>query len=354
MLTIRRPKLSAPEDLNRELPANRRKFVVSDLPAGFGYTIGNSLRRTLLSAIPGAAICRVQIHGVQHEFSTIPGVREDVVQILLNLKEVVLRCDSAEPVDIRIEKRGPGVVTAGDFKCPADVEVVNPDHYIATLAKSGIVEMVATVQRGYGYATADQNKLPDAPIGIIPVDSIYSPVRRVAYKVEQSLEQDRLLLDVETNGAIDPAEAVSSAAKTLVNLLEVVAEAVEAPALEIGEAVLDKPTSPDLERPIEALDLSERPRNCLKRAQIHTIADLVSKTEQELLSIQNFGHKSLEEVKEKLDELGLSLASATPRRSAPDGGTESADDTEGVLETAGSAVPSAQGGSGENSEVRGE
>jgi DNA-directed RNA polymerase subunit alpha len=203
------------------------------------------------------------------------------------------------------------------------VEIVNKDHVIAHLSRQGLLEMVATVQRGYGYATADQNKLAEGPIGVIPIDSMYSPVRRVAYKVDQSMEQDSVILDVETNGAIDPAEAVSSAARTLINLLEVVAEAVEAPALEIGEAVIEKPISPDLERPIEALDLSERPRNCLKRAQIHTIAELVSKTEQELLAIQNFGQKSLDEVKQKLDELGLSLASAVPKaQQAADDGEE--------------------------------
>ncbi len=311
MLTIRRPRLTVPEELNRDLPPNRRKFQIDDLPSGFGYTIGNSLRRTLLSSVPGAAITRVQIHGVSHEFSTISGVREDVIALLLNIKEVVLRSFSDEPVEIRLEKRGPATVVAGDFQCPPEVEIVNKDHVIAHVSKSGRLEMAATVQRGFGFVTAEKNKVEGMPIGVIPVDSLYSPVRRVAYKVDQSMERDSLVIDVETNGAIAPAEAVSSAARTLVNLLDVVAEAVEAPALEIGEAVSEKPTSPDLERPIEALDLSERPRNCLKRAQIFTIADLVSKTEQELMAIQNFGQKSLDEVKQKLDEMGLSLAGST-------------------------------------------
>ena len=312
MLTIRRPKLTVPEDLNRELPPNRRKFKVDDLPSGFGYTIGNSLRRTLLSSVPGAAITRVQIHGVNHEFSTVPGVKEDVVTLLLNLKEVVLKSYSEGPVEIRLEKRGPTTIVAGDFQCPPEVEVVNKDHVIANVSKSGRLELTATVQRGYGYVTADKNKLEGTPIGVIPVDSLYSPVRRVVYKVDQTAERDVLIMDVETNGAIAAAEAVSSAARTLVNLLEVVAEAVEAPALEVGEAVAEKPISPDLDRPIEALDLSERPRNCLKRAQIHTIAELVQKTEQELMAIQNFGQKSLDEVKQKLDEMGLSLAGSMP------------------------------------------
>ncbi len=312
MLTIRRPKLTLPEELNSELPANRRKFLIEDLPSGFGYTIGNSLRRTLLSSVPGAAITRIQIHGVSHEFSTVPGVREDVIALILNLKEVVLRSFSDEPVEIRLEKRGPAEVVAGDFQCPPEVEVVNKDFVIAHVSRSGRLELTATVERGYGYVTAEKNKVEGAPIGVIPIDSIYSPVRRVSYRVDQTMERDSVVLDVETNGAIEPAEAVSSAARTLVNLLEVVAEAVEAPALEIGEAVVEKPISPDLERPIEALDLSERPRNCLKRAQIFTIADLVSKTEQELMALQNFGQKSLDEVKQKLDEMGLSLADSVP------------------------------------------
>lgn len=316
MLTIRRPKLTVPEDLNRDLPSHRRKFQIDDLPSGFGYTIGNSLRRTLLSSVPGAAVTRVQIHGVSHEFDTVPGVREDVIGLLLNIKEVVLKSFSDEPVEIRLEKKGPAAVVAGDFQCPPEVEVVNKDHVIAHVSKSGRLEMTATCQRGFGYVTAEKNKVEGAAIGVIPVDSIYSPVRRVTYKVDQTMERDSVVVDVETNGAIPPAEAVSSAARTLMNLLEVVAEAVEAPALEIGEAVSEKPTSPDLERPIEALDLSERPRNCLKRAQIYTIAELVDKTEQELMAIQNFGQKSLDEVKQKLDEMGLSLASAGGRQPA--------------------------------------
>jgi DNA-directed RNA polymerase subunit alpha len=310
VLTIRRPKLTVPEDLNRDLPATRRKFQIDDLPSGFGYTIGNSLRRTLLSSVPGAAITRVQIHGVNHEFATVPGVQEDVIGLLLNMKDVVLQSFSDEPVEIRLEKRGPATVVAGDFECPPEVEIINKDHVIAHVSKSGRLEITATVQRGYGYVTAEQNKVEGAPIGVIPVDSLYSPVRRVTYKVDQTMERDSVVIDVETNGAIAPAEAVSSAARTLVNLLDVVAEAVEAPALEIGEAFVEKPTSPDLERPIEALDLSERPRNCLKRAQIFTIGELVEKTEQELMAIQNFGQKSLDEVKQKLDEMGLSLASS--------------------------------------------
>lgn len=310
MLTIRRPKLTVPEDLNRSLPSNRRKFQIEDLPSGFGYTIGNSLRRTLLSSVPGAAVTRVEIHGVGHEFDTVPGVQEDVIGLLLNLKDVALRSFSDEPVEIRLEKRGPTTVVGGDFQCPPEVEIVNKDHVVAHVSKSGRLEITATVQRGYGYVTADKNKLEGAPIGVIPVDSLYSPVRRVSYKVDQTMERDSVVVDVETNGAISPAEAMSSAARTLVNLVEVVAEAVEAPALEIGEFVSEKPTSPDLERPIEALDLSERPRNCLKRAQIFTITDLVNKTEQELMALQNFGQKSLDEVKQKLDEMGLSLASS--------------------------------------------
>lgn len=309
MLTIQRPKVTVPEDINAGLPETRRKFVIDALLPGFGYTIGNSLRRTLLSSIPGAAITRVQVLGVQHEFAAIDGVKEDVIEIILNLKEVVLRSEADEAVEVRIEKKGPGLVTAGDIAATADIEVINKDHEIATLGKSARLEMVLTVERGHGYVPADRNKPASGAIGIIPIDALYSPVSKVTYKVEQTGDKDKLLLDIETNGSIAPADALSSAGQTLRDLMGLVAEVAEGPGLEISEELPERSTSPDLDRPIEALDLSERPRNCLKRAQVNTIGELVEKTEDDLLNITNFGRKSLDEVVAKLDELGLSLKS---------------------------------------------
>lgn len=309
MLTIQRPKITIPEELNLDLPEIRRKFVADGLLPGFGYTIGNSLRRTLLSSIPGAAITRMQVHGVQHEFATIDGVKEDVTEMILNLKEVILISQAEEPVEVRIDKKGAGEVTAGDIQVTSDIEIVNPDHHIASLSKNGRLEMTLTVELGYGYVSADRNKLPGAPIGVIPIDALFSPVRKVTFKVEQGGQKDKLLLDIETDGSILPAEALSSAGLTLRDLTALFADVAEGPGLEISEAVPERSTSPDLDRPIEALDLSERPRNCLKRGQVNTIGELVDQSEDDLLHLTNFGQKSLDEVVAKLDELGLSLKS---------------------------------------------
>lgn len=299
--------------MNLDLPETRRKLVVDGLLPGFGYTIGNSLRRTLLSSIPGSAITRIQIHGSPHEFDTIEGVKEDATEIILNLKEIIFNSDLDEPVEARIDKKGPGEVRAADIECPAGVDVINTDHLIATLSKNARLEITLIVERGHGYVPAERNKLPGSPIGVIPIDSLFSPVKKVSFKVEQGGQKDKILLDVETNGAISPADAVSSAGQTLRDLMALFADVAEGPGLEIAEALPEKSTSPDLERPIEALDLSERPRNCLKRAQINTIGELVEKTEDDLLHITNFGQKSLDEVIAKLDELGLSLATSIRR-----------------------------------------
>jgi DNA-directed RNA polymerase subunit alpha len=290
--------------------------MVEPLEPGFGYTLGNTLRRTLLARIPGAAITTVQIEGVQHEFSTIPGVIEDIVDIILNLKQVVLRMEATEPAQIMyLSAKGAGEVTAGDIKTPAGVEIVNPDLHIATLSSTGRLEIELTVERGVGYRTADKNQVTEV-IGIIPIDSIFSPVRKVTYHVEptqvgQMTNFDRLVLDVETDASLEPSEAVSSAGKTLRELLGLFADIGEGVGLELGDIAIAEPASPDLELPIEALDLSERPRNCLRRAQIETVGELVQKTADDLLSITNFGHKSLEEVVAKLDELGLSLTGSS-------------------------------------------
>ena len=310
MLIVQRPQIE-----EQPLTPTRSRFVVEPLEPGFGYTLGNTLRRTLLSRIPGAAITSVRVEGVHHEFSTIPGVVEDMVDIILNLKGVTLRLEVDGAQTVYLSAKGKGEATAGDLKVPAGVEVVNTDHHIATLSASGKLEMEMSVERGVGYRTSDKNARGEA-IGIIPIDSIFSPVRKVTYVVEstqvgQMTNFDRLVIDVETDGSISPQEAVSSAGKTLGELMGLFAGVGEGIGLELGDVVAAESGSPDLDLPIEALDLSERPRNCLRRAQIESVGQLVTRTEEDLLDITNFGQKSLEEVVAKLDELGLSLTAAT-------------------------------------------
>jgi DNA-directed RNA polymerase subunit alpha len=308
LLKIQRPSV---EPLG-EADGNRQRFAVGPLEPGFGYTIGNSLRRTLLSSIPGAAITLVRFDDALHEFDTIGGVTEDVTDIILNLKDVVLTSDSDEPVIVRLDVRGPANVVAGDIKVPSEIEILNADLHIATLNSKGRLAIDLTVERGRGYLSADR-ETQNKTIGLIPVDAIFSPVRRVTFnveptRVEQSTEYDRLILDIETDGSITPQESLASAGATLRELVDLVANLSENPmGLELGEAPGAAAGSPDLELPIEDLDLSERPRNCLKRAQINTIGELLQKNEEDLLNITNFGQKSLDEVKAKLDERGLSL-----------------------------------------------
>ena len=308
MLIVQRPQIE-----EEVLDETRSRIVVEPLEPGFGYTLGNTMRRTLLSRIPGAAITSIQIEGVEHEFSTINGVVEDVVDMILNIKRIVIRMDGHEEQTLYLSAKGAGDVRAKDLKLPAGVEVVNPKAHIATLSASGRLEMELTVAPGVGYRTADGNKGGSSTIGVIPVDSIFSPVRKVAYKVEntqvgQMTNFDKLVIDVETNGAIEPSEAVSSAGKTLGELMGLFADIGEGQGLELGDVEPEVSGSPDLDLPIEALDLSERPRNCLRRAQIKTVGELVERTSDDLLNITNFGQKSLDEVIAKLDELGLSLA----------------------------------------------
>ncbi|MBF82738.1 MAG: DNA-directed RNA polymerase subunit alpha, partial [Actinobacteria bacterium] len=280
---------------------------------GFGHTLGNSLRRTLLSSIPGAAITQVNFDDAIHEFDVIEGVYEDVTDILLNLKDVVVRLDSDEPAVLRLDAQGPGEVTAGQFSQTADVEVLSGDLVIATLSQNGRIGMEVTIEKGRGYLSAEGNKVSTA-VGQIPVDSIFSPVRRVSFeveptRVEQSTDFDRLTLEIETDGSMSPREALASAGGTLRNLIQLVEEMSEEPqSLELTEVVTGTAGSPDLELGIEDLELSERPNNCLKRAQIHTIGELILKSEADLLSITNFGQKSLDEIIEKLDERGHQLA----------------------------------------------
>jgi DNA-directed RNA polymerase subunit alpha len=310
LLIVQRPQIEV-----EEVGENRSRFVVEPLEPGFGYTLGNTMRRTLLSRIPGAAITTIQIEGVEHEFSTVPGVVEDVVDIILNIKRIVVQLDGIDEQTVYLSAKGAGDVTGADLKLPAGVDVINPDAHIATLSASGRLEMEMTVAPGVGYRTADGNKASSSHIGVIPVDSIFSPVRKVAYRVEntqvgQMTNYDKLVIDVETNGAIEPKDAVSSAGKTLGELMDIFADVGQGEGLELVDVVPEASGSPDLELPIEALDLSERPRNCLRRAQIKTVGELVERTSDDLLNITNFGQKSLDEVIAKLDELGLSLADA--------------------------------------------
>ncbi len=292
----------------------RSRFIVEPLEPGFGYTLGNTMRRTLLSRVPGAAITSVRIEGVQHEFSTIEGVVEDVVDFILNLKQVVLRIDVDEVQTLYLSASGKGEATAGDIQAPDGVEIVNTDHHLATLSSSAKLEVEMTAGRGVGYRSAEKNKTTDA-ISVMPIDSIYSPVRKVAYRVEstqvgQMTDFDRLVLDVETDGSVTPAEAISSSGGTLRNLFEMFADLDDYDALELDEIIQPEAAGQEhLDLPIEALDLSERPRNCLRRAQVQTVGELIEKSEEELLNITNFGQKSLEEVVAKLDELGFSLQS---------------------------------------------
>jgi DNA-directed RNA polymerase subunit alpha len=312
VLIVHRPSIN--EDVLVE--GVRSAFSIEPLEPGFGYTLGNSLRRTLLSSIPGAAVTSVRIEGVLHEFSSIEGVKEDVTDIILNLKDLVLRCYSDEPVEIFLGGEGPGEITADFITAPSEVEILNRDLHIATLNRKGRVEMYLTVERGRGYVPADRNKRADQAIGVIPIDSIYSPVRRVTYRVEptrveQMTNYDRLILDVESNGSVTPAEALASAGATLQDLFGLFAGFEEGGpgGLSIGaDSGPTSPQSPNLLLPIEDMDLSVRSYNCLKREGVQTVGELVTKTEQDLLDIRNFGQKSIEEVKQKLSEMGLSLA----------------------------------------------
>lgn len=308
MLVIQRPTI---EPIGEE-DNHRQRFSIGPLEPGFGHTIGNSLRRTLLSSIPGAAITEVRFDDALHEFTTIPGVVEDVTDIILNLKDVVLTSVSDEPVTLRLDVRGPADVTAGDIAVTADVEVLNGDLHLATLNDKGRLAADLTVERGRGYVSAASTDDNDT-IGLIPIDAVYSPVRRVTFRVEaaqieQSTEFDQLILDVETDGSIAPRDALASAGATLRNLAELVANMTAEPeGLELADSPSPALISPDLELLIEDLDLSERPRNCLKRGMINTIGELLTKSEDDLLALTNFGQKSLEEVIEKLDERGLTL-----------------------------------------------
>jgi DNA-directed RNA polymerase subunit alpha len=310
-----------PRIVHEEVDANRGVFVIEPLDRGFGYTFGNSLRRVLLSSLEGAAVTSVKLEGVAHEFTTLPGVREDVTDILLNLKDLVaiLHGDSPE-IEVHVTKKGPGPVRASDIAAPAELEILNPDLEIANLSERGKLEMTLTIGRGRGYVPAENNRGPEHTIGVIPIDSIFSPVRRVAYDVEaarvgQRTDYDKLRLDVQTDGSIDPRDAIRQAAEILIRQLAIFTDLDrmegfgEAAASADGSGGGSEPAlAHGMENfPIEELELGVRSYNCLKRVGIETIGDLVVKSENELAAIPNFGKKSIEEVKETLQAHGLNL-----------------------------------------------
>ncbi len=310
MLIIQRPRV---EEVSEE-SASRQVFSIGPLEPGFGHSVGNALRRVLLSSVPGAAITQVRFDDALHEFTTIGGVKEDVIDIILNLKDIVLRCYSPDPVTIRLDIKGPATVHAGDFMLSSDVEIVNPELYIATVSDKGRLAVDVVVEQGRGYVSAERNKRTNT-IGIIPIDAIFSPIRNANYVVEpvrvgQATDYDQIVVDVETDGSLTPREALASAAGTLTGIFELVSELVaDASRLIVADEVAAEERSPDFDLPIEELDLTERPRNCLKRAQINTIGDLVERSADDLLAITNFGQKSLDEVAEKLAERNMSLRS---------------------------------------------
>ena len=314
MIDIEKPKIEI-----AEISEDNRygKFICEPLERGYGTTFGNSLRRMLLSSLEGAAITSIRIDGVLHEFSTIPGVRDDVTNIVLNLKQLCLKMAGNEPKVIRIDVEGEKEVTAADIICDADIEILNPDLHIATVDATGKLKIEMTVARGRGYIPAERNKKPEDTIGVIPIDSIFSPVQRVNYTVQDTrvgneTDYDKLILEVWTDGSLRPEEAVSKAAGILVMHLKLfqsmdgLPEEIEEEEATFPEEVEDD-TSKVLEMTIEDLDLSVRSFNCLKRANINTVADLAEKTEDDMMKVRNLGRKSLEEVKKKLEELGLAL-----------------------------------------------
>jgi DNA-directed RNA polymerase subunit alpha len=306
-----------PKIVHEEVTDNRGVFVIEPLDRGFGYTFGNSLRRVLLSSLEGAAVTSVKIEGVQHEFSTLPGIREDVTDIILNLKNLVAVLHGESPeIEVRLSKKGPGAVTARDLEAPAELEILNPDLEIANLADRGRLDITLTIGRGRGYVPSENNRGPEHTIGVIPIDSIFSPVRRVSYDVEaarvgQRTDYDKLRLDVTTDGSIDPKDAIAQGAEILIRQLAIFTDLDRIEGFgetATAEAAPSESLAHGMENfPIEELELGVRSYNCLKRVGIETIGDLVSKTENELAAIPNFGRKSIEEVKETLGTHGLTL-----------------------------------------------
>ena len=312
MIEIKKPRIECIETPSDD---SYGKYVIEPLERGYGTTLGNSLRRVLLSSLPGTAVTAIKIAGIQHEFATIPGVKEDVTEIVLNVKGIIARLHCDGPKTVYIEAAGEGVVTAGDIKADGEVEILNPEHRIATLAPDASLSMELTINHGRGYVSAEKNKNPQAAIGTIPVDSIYNPVLKVNYTVENTrvgnqTDFDKLTIEVWTDKTISVRDAVSLGAKILCDHFTIftdLSESISARAtvVEKVEAQRDKV----LEMTIEELDLSVRSFNCLKRANINTVEDLINKTQDEMIKVRNLGRKSLEEVEHKLAMMGLSLAS---------------------------------------------
>ncbi|MCK8816181.1 DNA-directed RNA polymerase subunit alpha [Natroniella sulfidigena] len=308
MIEIQKPSIERIESTD-----DYGKFIVSPLERGYGITLGNSLRRIMLSSLPGAAITSIKIEGVRHEFSTVPGVVEDVTDIILNLKEVLIDMDEQEPQTLRVEASGEGEVVAGDFQVSGNLEILNPDLHIATLSEEADFSLEATVEQGRGYVTAEENKDDEHVIGVIPIDSSFSPIERVNFKVENARvgnrsDFDRLILEVKTDGSIDPEESISLAAKVIEEHLDLFINLNE----EINDTDImvekeEEEKDKILETTIEELELSVRSSNCLKRAGINTVEELTDITEDDLMKVRNLGKKSLQEIKAKLAELDLSL-----------------------------------------------
>jgi len=308
-----KPQIEASSD-----PQRKSRLVAEPLERGFGVTLGNALRRVLLSSLQGAAVTAIQIDGVVHEFSSLEGVREDVVDIVLNIKQLALRMHAEGPKRMTLRATGPGAVTASQIDAPADIEILNPDHVICTLDDGASVRMELTVQNGKGYVASEMNRPEDAPIGLIAVDALYSPVKRVAYRVEptrqgQSMDYDKLILEVETNGAVSPVDAVAYASRILQDQLQIFITFDEPKkAVEAADGKPDLPFNPALLKKVDELELSVRSANCLKNDNIVYIGDLIQKTEGEMLRTPNFGRKSLNEIKEVLTTMGLSLGMDVP------------------------------------------
>ena len=313
MLIAQRPTLT-----EETLSEYRSAFVIEPLEPGFGYTLGNSMRRTLLSSIPGAAVTSIRIDGVLHEFSTVEGVKEDVTEIILNIKNLVVSSEHDEPITAYLRKTGSGAVTAADIQAPAGVEVHNPELHIATLNDKASFELELTIERGRGYVSSVQNRNEYAEAGQIPIDSIYSPVLKVTYRVEatragERTDFDRLVVDVETKPSMSPRDAVASSGRTLVELFGLARDLnAEAEGIEIGPAPVEVVLSSEMAMPIESLDLTVRSYNCLKREGINNVSELMALSEHQLMNIRNFGQKSVDEVRDKLIEMGLSLKDPIP------------------------------------------
>lgn len=311
VIEIQKPRIKL-----EKISETKGRFYVEPLERGFGHVLGNSLRRVLLSSIPGAAVSQIKIEGVLHEFATVPGVKEDVTDIVLNIKKLVIRSHSAQPATIRIETKGPKEVLAKDIKVPADVEIINPDLHIATLNKTGKLELEMVVEQGKGYVSAERREKQKIPIGTIPIDSIFSPVINVSYAVEntrvgQITDYDRLILEVETNGSMSPQEVVGTASQIVAQHMDLFKDISAEPPIDVGFPSEERGLKVDLDMPIEELGLSTRPYNCLKREKINTLSKLINCSEHDLTGMKNFGTRSIKEVKEKLKELGFSLKGGT-------------------------------------------